>query len=142
MPFRIGNILRAAERYSSDRYGLDSIVCWSRLWLLLPDATKKDLQDARTELNNAVRLFLWSSLFLVWTVWSGWAIPIAAIAATFAYCWIIDAAEVYASLIQATFDLHRNLLYQALTWERPKDPEEERRVGQEVTHYLWNGKVK
>jgi hypothetical protein len=142
MPFRIGNILRSAERYSNDRYGLDAIVCWTRLWLLLPDPTKKDLQDARTELNNAVRLFLWSLLFLVWTIWSWWAIPIALTAATFAYCWTIDATEVYASLIQATFDLHRNLLYQALGWERPKDPKEENRVGQELTNYLWIGKVK
>lgn len=142
MPFPIGNILRSAERYSSDRYGLDAIVCWTRLWLLLPDPTKKDLQDARTELNNAVRLFLWSLLFLVWTIWSWWAIPIALTAATFAYCWTIDATEVYASLIQATFDLHRNLLYQALRWKLPEDPKEEKRVGQELTNYLWMGKVK
>lgn len=141
MSFRIGNILRAAERYSGDRYGLDSIVCWPRLWLLLPDATKKDIQDSRTELNNAVRLFLWSILFLVWTPLTYFAIPIALIAAAFAYCWTIDAAEVYASLIEATFDLHRHLLYQALRWELPKDPNEERRVGKQLTNYLWIGKV-
>jgi hypothetical protein len=141
MPFRIGNILRSAERYSGDRYGLDAIVCWTRLWLLLPDATKKDIQDSRTELNNAVRLFLWSFLFLVWTIWSWWAIPISAISAAFAYCWTIDAAEVYVSLIEATFDLHRHLLYQALRWEIPKDPNEERRVGKQLTNYLWIGKV-
>lgn len=141
MPFRIGNILRSAERYSFYRYGLDSIVCWTRLWLLLPDATKKDIQDSRTELNNAVRLLLWSLLFLVWTPLTWIAIPIALIAATFAYCWTTDAAEVYASLIEATFDLHRHLLYQALRWEIPKDPNEERRVGRQLTNYLWIGKV-
>ena len=141
MPFRIGNILRFAERYSLYRYGLDSIICWPRLWLLLPDATKKDIQDSRTELNNAVRLFLWSLLFLVWTPLTWIAIPIALIAATFAYCWTTDAAEVYASLIEATFDLHRHLLYQALRWEIPKDQNEERRVGKQLTNYLWIGKV-
>ncbi len=141
MPFRIGNILRAAERRPGDRYGLDAIVCWPRLWLLLPEPVKKDIQDARTELNNAVRLFLWSTLFLVWTIWTWWAIPIAVIAAAFAYCWTLDAAEVYATLIEATFDLHRHLLYQALRWELPKDPKEERRVGKQLTDYLWLGKV-
>jgi hypothetical protein len=141
MPTRLGNILRAAERRPGDRYGLDAIVCWPRLWLLLPDAVKKDIQDARAELNNAVRLFLWSTLFLVWTIWTWWAIPIALIAAAFAYCWTLDAAEVYATLIEATFDLHRHLLYQALRWDLPKDPKEERRVGKQLTDYLWLGKV-
>ena len=44
MPTRLGNILRAAEQRPLEKYGLDAIVCWSRLWLLLPDAVKKDLQ--------------------------------------------------------------------------------------------------
>jgi hypothetical protein len=141
MPTRLGNILRTAERYAGDRYGLDAIICWPRLWLLLPDPTKKDLQDARTELNNAVRLFLWSTLLLIWTIWSWWAIPIALIAAAFAYCWAIDAAEVYASVIEATFDVHRHLLYQALRREIPEDLNEERCVGKQLTNYLWCGKV-
>jgi hypothetical protein len=141
MPTRLGNILRAAERRPGDRYGLDAILCWPCLWILLPEPVKKDIQDARTELNNAVRLFLWSTLFLVWTIWTWWAIPISLIAAAFAYCWTLDAAEVYATLIEATFDLHRHLLYQALRWELPKDPQEERRVGQQLTNYLWLGKV-
>jgi hypothetical protein len=141
MPTRLGNILRTAERRPGDRYGLDAIVCWPRLWLLLPEPVKKDIQDARTEINNAVRLFLWSTLFLIWTIWTWWAIPIALIAAAFAYCWTLDAAEVYATLIEATFDLYRHLLYQALRWELPKDPQEERRVGKQLTDYLWLGKV-
>jgi hypothetical protein len=69
------------------------------------------------------------------------AIPIALIATAFAYCWTLDAAEVYATLIEATFDLHRHLLYQALRWELPKNPKEECRVGKQLTDYLWLGKV-
>lgn len=141
LPTRVGNILRAAERRPYYRYGLDAIVCWPRLWLLLPEAVKQDLQAAQTELNNAVRLVFWSGLFCMWEIWAWWAIPIGVIAAWFAYGWAIEAASVYGALIEATFDLHRSLLYQALNWQRPDDPEEERRVGNQLTDYLWRGAV-
>jgi hypothetical protein len=139
LPTRLGNILRAAERRPYHRYGLDAIVCWPRLWLVLPEATKKDLQTARVELNNAVRLFLWSCLGLGWAWWSWKIIPIALLAILFAYNWAIAAAATYADLIDASFDLHRNLLYQAINWRKPDDPNEERRVGQDLTNYLWRG---
>ncbi|WP_008307989.1 hypothetical protein [Leptolyngbya sp. PCC 6406] len=139
LPTRLGNILRAAERRPYSRYGLDAIVCWPRLWLLLPEAVKKDLQAAQTELNNAVRLVFWSLLFLIWSIWAWWAIPVGLITACVVYSWAIEAATVYASLIEATFDLHRQLLYQGLNWQRPDDPDEERRVGKQLTNYLWRG---
>jgi hypothetical protein len=141
LPTRLGNILRAAERRPRDRYGLDAIICWPRLWLLLPDPAKQELQAARTELNSSARLVLWSLLFLIWSIWAWWAIPLALISALLAYRWSLDAAEVYASLIEATFDLYRPLLYQALRWRIPDDPDEERRVGQQLTTYLWRGTV-
>ncbi|WP_414528468.1 hypothetical protein [Nodularia chucula] len=141
MPTRLGNILRTAERRPLEKYGLDAIICWSRLWLLLPEAAKKDLQNARADLNNAARLWLWSILFLVWAAFGAWwAIPLGILSALFAYYnWAIAAATTYGDLIEASFDLHRQLLYQALGWKKPDDPNEERRVGQQLTDYLWRG---
>jgi hypothetical protein len=63
MPTRLGNILRTAEQRPLEKYGLDAIVCWSRLWLLLPETARKDVQEARADLNTAVRVWLWSLLF-------------------------------------------------------------------------------
>ncbi|RCJ24599.1 hypothetical protein A6S26_18880 [Nostoc sp. ATCC 43529] len=140
MPTRLGNILRAAEQWPLEKYGLDAIVCWSRLWLLLPDAVKKDLQEARTDLNTAARVWLWSLLFIVWTIWAWWAAPVGIICAIFAYYyWALDAARNYGELIEATFDLHRHLLYQSLRWNLPPDPKVERCVGRDLTEYLWRG---
>lgn len=59
MPTKLGNILRAAESRPYDKYGLDAVICWSRLWLLLPDGVKKELQEARSNLNTAARFWLW-----------------------------------------------------------------------------------
>jgi hypothetical protein len=107
--------LRAAERRPSDRYCLDAIICWPRLWLLLPEPVKQELQAARAELNNSARLVLWSLLFLVWSIWAWrWVIPLSFLSALLTYRWSLEAAEIYASLIEATFDLYRALLYQAL----------------------------
>ncbi len=142
LPTRMGNILRSAERRPLKDYGLDAIVFWPYLWLLLPESTRKDIQEARSELNNAVRLFLWSVLFLVWTIWTWWAIPIAIISASFAYCWSLDAAETYAALFEAAFAIHRKLLYQAFGWDQPKDPNEERRVGKQMRNHIWYGDIK
>ena len=143
MPTRLGNILRTSERRPLEKYGLDAIICWSRLWLLLPESAKKDIQDARIDLNNAARLWLWSILFLVWAVFGAWwAIPLGILSALFAYYnWAIAAATTYGDLIEASFDLHRQLLYQALGWKKPDDPNEERRVGQQLTQYLWHGRI-
>jgi hypothetical protein len=62
------------------------------------------------------------------------------IAAIFAYYyWALDAARNYGELIEATFDLHRHLLYQSLRWNLPDKPSEERQRGHELTEYLWRG---
>jgi hypothetical protein len=141
LPTRLGNILRAAERRPYDRYGLDAIICWPRLWLLLPEGAKKELIEARSNLNNGVRLFTWSCLFLVWTLWSGWAIPAAIISASFAYSWILDSAIVYGDLLESVFDLYRIALYQALRFPLPSNSAEEKAMGEQVTQYLWRGSL-
>lgn len=140
MPTHMGNVLRAAEQRPLEKYGLDAIICWSRLWLLLPEAVKQDLQAARADLNTAVRVWLWSLLFVMWTIWAWWAAPIGLLSALFAYYfWAIDAARTYGELVEASFDLYRHLLYQSLRWNLPADPKEEHRVGKDLTQYLWRG---
>ena len=144
LPTRLGNLLRAAERKPLEKYGLDAVICWSRLRMLLPDAVKKDLQEARADLNAAVRVWLWSLLFCGWTFVGGslgttWPLVIGVLSAWFAYDWAIAAASAYGELLEAAFDLHRHLLYQSLRWGLPSDPVVEKRVGADLTQYLWRG---
>lgn len=51
MPTRLGNVLKAAELYSWERYQIDSVVIWSRLESDIPDAFSAPLQDAKTSLD-------------------------------------------------------------------------------------------
>jgi hypothetical protein len=139
LPTHLGNILRSSERRPYDRYGLDAIVCWPRLWLLLPENARKDIQEARLTLNNGVRVFAWSILFLVWSIWSFWAIPLALLSALFAYCWILDSAILYGELIESVFDLYRTALYQSLRFPLPTNPSEELAIGLQITEYLFRG---
>lgn len=139
MPTRLGNILRAAERKPSNRYGLDAVICWPRLWLLLPDGIKKELTEARAALDMQTRLWIWSTLFIVWSYWTIWALPIGVLAAAMTYRLMLHAAVVYGELLEATYDLHRPALYQALRWPLPQNPKDEQSKGKALTEYLWRG---
>jgi hypothetical protein len=78
---------------------------------------------------------------LVWgSLGAWWAVPLGILSALFAYYnWALAAAITYGDLIEASFDLYRHLLYESLRWKLPADPQEERRVGQQLTEYLWRG---
>ena len=142
MPTRLGNILRAAERRPVDKYGLDSVVCWTALWLVLPEQTEDRARPGTVHLDKALRMWLWGALFLVWTPWTWWAIPIAVIVPALAYhVGILGAATLFGDLVVAAYDLHRMSLYDSLHLPRPTSPVEERRVsgGTLVTNALWGG---
>ncbi|WP_204136970.1 hypothetical protein [Halomicronema sp. CCY15110] len=140
MPTRLGNALRAAEQRPKIKYGLDAILCWPRLWFLLPQAAQQELETARDALNAAVRLWFWGILSIIWGIWTGWAVAIGLMVALFAYYrWILDAAAIYAALLESAFDLYRLELYKSLRWPLPATPAEELKQGKKLTAYLWRG---
>lgn len=140
LPTTLGNILRAGETAPTHKYGLDAHVCWPRLWLLLPETTRQDLSAVRNTLMVCVELWAWGLLFLLWMIWSPWAILISVGWMFFAYTLSIQAARVYADLIESTFDLYRWDLYRAARWPLPRaSGEDEIKCGQQLTEFLWRG---
>ncbi len=139
MPTRLGNVLRAAENRPIYKYGLDTIICWPRLWLLLPDSDQKELTEARDSLDAAARIFLWSIIFLIWTLLAWWVPIVTLVVAFWAYRWALSAAEVYGDLLESVFDLHHFALYEALHWPIPTDTSQEESKGKELTNYLFRG---
>jgi hypothetical protein len=140
MPTRLGNLLRAAEERPRLKYGLDTVAVWPQFWLVLPKDTRDELMQARAALDAAARLWLWSVLFVVWTPWALWALPVAlVVAAATYYGSMLDAAEVYGDLMEAAFDVHRTELYKAARWPPTATPAEEAGAGAQLTEYLWRG---
>ncbi len=139
LPTRLGNCLRAAELRPWMKYGLDAVICWPHLWLLLPDEARQELSEARASVNGALFNLLWGVLFLVWTLWAWWAIFVGVAVALFAYWQALNAAEVYGNLLNAAFDLYRLTLYDALRWPQPLDTSDEKNSGQRLTEYLFRG---
>lgn len=148
MPTRLGNLLRSFEQKPQERYGLDAIICWPRLWILLPAELQTELTEARNAVNDAVQIWIWGVLFLVWTTWfwiSGnwWSlfppILVSISVMAFAYYWMLQAAMTYGQLVQSSFDMYRHSLYKALRWPLPQNPTEEIVQGKQLTAYLWRG---
>lgn len=139
MPTALGNVLRGAELRPWERYGLDTVIWWPRLWLVLPEAVKKELSEARARLDTLARVWFWGALFLIWTVWAWWAALVGLAVAFFTYGRMVNAAEAFGDVLVSAFDLHRIALYQHLRWPPPPNPAKERQIGKQMTAYLWRG---
>jgi hypothetical protein len=63
MPTQLGNVMKAAELYSWDRYRLDSVVIWPRLETTFENGLPDPVLDARTSLDLMVTLSAYSVLF-------------------------------------------------------------------------------
>jgi hypothetical protein len=139
MPTRLGDVLRAAETWPTDKYGLDAPKCWPRIWLVLPETARRELSDARSSLDQGAATWLWGLLFAVWIPWGWWAAIVAVAVPAGAYLWMLAAASVYGDLIESAFDVHRAALYEAVGYRPPSDPALELEAGRALTAYLWHG---
>lgn len=140
MPTRLGNGMRAAELRPSSRYGLDAVVCWPRLWLLLPDTSRQEITSARASLYLTAQAWTCAVLACAGAIWSWWALPLGIAAAAGIYYWpILGYARTYCDLVGAAYDVHRWLLYDALRWPYPDSPADERAQGLRLTLYLRAG---
>ncbi len=147
MPTKLGNILRAAELYAYDRYGIDSIIVWTRLRPLLTDKAGVSLQDSKIAIDFMLLMsVLATTITLIWC-------PLLAIFTNrlglFLLCalgwplaWICYQNAVQRSLdyseeLKAIFDLYRYELLKALNRPIPTDIEAERKEWQALSYFLY-----
>lgn len=139
-PTAVGNVLRAGEARPREKYGLDAVIVWPRLWLLLPDTARAELAAARRGLDLATAACVWGTLFVLFTPLAWWAAVAGLAVAIVAYrFWLTWQAAAFADLLDAAFDLYRGRLYEQLRWPLPANPGEERQAGARMTTYLWRG---
>ena len=140
LPTQFGNTIRAAETSSYHKYGLDAIVCWPRIWLLLPEQVQRELIDSRQKLEESIEFWVWGFLFLLWVFYSGWAAAISLVWMFIGYSFMNELACSFADLFESTFDLYRWELYKHLRWPLPgTSGETEIMLGKRITEFLWRG---
>jgi len=141
LPTRLGNVLRAAEDYPGDdeRYGMDAVFYWPRLYLVLPTDTRTLVEDYRSGLD---RMILAASLAVVFplaslvvlalahTSWLAWAISaaVALLAAAAAYQGAVSAAVAFGDVVRACFDTYRRALLQQMGLIPPASLDDERKL--------------
>ncbi|MFN3763291.1 MAG: hypothetical protein ACK4WK_08845 [Anaerolineae bacterium] len=139
-PTRLGDILRTAETRPRQRYGLDPLLLWPHLWLLLPESIRAELGSARARLDRLAQAWLWGLLFALWSFVWPWARVIALAWMGLAYALLLQAAAVFCDLVLAAFDTQRWRLYEALRWPLPaQSGEAEIASGQALTRFLQRG---
>lgn len=148
LPTELGNVLRSAERYPGDteRWGLDAVFWWPRLYLVIPDSARQQVDGTRTTLDQMVVLATLASLFSVTSIGFAGSTPVAvwlpcaggALALGYlSYRAAVSAAVVFGELVRSCFDLYRGPLLDSLGWDQPATWADERALWQTLQQQLY-----
>jgi hypothetical protein len=143
LPTRLGNVIRAFERYPAQAYGIDAIALWPRLIGKLDPAFAATIDEAKTSFDFMLNMSFLSgltTLFILaigiifplplrWTfVWPllGKLLFFALLTVVFYYL-SVNRAHDWGSQVKSAFDLYRFDLLKALGYlQRPFSYQEER----------------
>jgi len=147
---RLGNVLASTEDYPSVAYGMDVVFWWRRLFPLLPDTIRKEIEDALTSLlallNFATMVGLASAdggLYILRVKAGGWWWPLIVLVGGLLLAWLsyqgaVALAREYGQRLRAAVDLYRFDLLKALHQTLPKTPHEERLLWEQLEAWLYN----
>lgn len=151
LPTEFGNVLRAFETHPRRRYGLDGIAAWPRVAMLLSDTERAEVDEASTDLQFFVNLFVVTVLVgallaadaavhasSVGGGGVGVLLILTGTVAAAALCWraSIGAGRRWGSTVRAAFDLHRLELYARLGVRTPSTIAEDAVIGKAVNRLL------
>ncbi|MEV5408116.1 hypothetical protein AB0K60_04630 [Thermopolyspora sp. NPDC052614] len=131
MPTALGNILRGAEDHSRDRYAIDGVTAWPRLYPTLPESFQQTFASAAGDLDLMITVsglglafsLLGGALAAALLPWYGallccWA---GLLIAWWGYRGAVRAAEPYGELFRAAFDVYRWTLLDTMGLRRPAE---------------------
>lgn len=147
LPTKLGNILRAAERYPLHRYGAETIIVWPRLYHLLDRQVVEDVEDARASLEFLLVVSLWflfaglggaialnahGDPILIALVWA-----LVGVACSYlAYVSAIRAAVEYGEQLRSTIELYRLTLLEQLRIPVPTTLGEEQKEWKRLQNFV------
>jgi hypothetical protein len=147
LPTRLGNILRAAERYPYARYGAEPIILWPRLYHVMPREFLADVDEARSTLEFLLVTSLFCGLFgsvnLLILLATGAPLPLAVacfalglLLSWVAYQSALPAAAEYGEHLRAGAEVYRLQLLHALQLKSPSSLEEEKATWKAVLEFI------
>ena len=153
LPTRLGNRVRSVERYPAVQYGIDMVVLWPRLQAVLDKDYATRIDDAQISFNFMVNLSVLSILLAVFTGCIGLLYPPPGafmrvmvpvlMSLALAYCFYrlsVSQVNEWGGLARGAFDLYKGKLLTQLGYEqKPKDPEEERKLWDNITFQMMLG---
>ena len=147
LPTRLGNVIRAFERYPSVQYGIDAIHFWPRMVAVIPAGYAAALADARISLVFLLNLSFLFTILSIGTAVAGlyyqtpeplWTVAVPAIGFALLSIWLhrraISPASAWGELVKGAFDLYRWDLLKELGYEqRPRTRTAERELWRQIT---------
>ena len=159
LPTYFGNYLLSAEKYASLTYGMDVIFWWPRIWLILSDAEREEIEETLTPiitLLNAIFFLvigaIWTVFFIIMqivntakfsshTVWTAGCeifVLLGLVGIIYAlYQFAIMQTLPYGDNIRAVVDLHRFDLLKSLHQKMPPDIKEEKTSWKKLEEWVW-----
>jgi uncharacterized repeat protein (TIGR01451 family) len=149
LPTRLGNILRNAEDYCRQQYGISSVPLWPRLLAVIPTEYKEILSEAKTSFDfalNTLFLLLVAAVVTMTLAFAGhgdaellraagWRTLAYLGLAGLAFAMTLVRAHSWGLHIKAAVDLYRKALLDKLGYtQKPADIAAERET-------LWTGIV-
>lgn len=146
MPTGLGNTLRRAERTAGERYGLDTVRTYPRLYPHLSKQLDKeigqqlDLVDTGASIAVALGICALASTPLLGRVDAWSVLPLVpGLLAVVAVRGSRTAARHYGTLLSTAFDLHRFQMVEALRLPLPPNAEEEARQNETLRKFFKDG---
>ena len=154
LPTRLGNVIRNAEEYPREQYGISAIPLWPRLVPLIGKEYGAALDEAKSSfdffVNASTLAAVLAGFVAVLSVHTGLLFQDARLAAAClalglaagalahaAYIAAAGAAAAWGVQIKGAFDLYRGLLLKQLGYERTfTSREEERKVWRAVSRQI------
>lgn len=146
-PTALGNALAAMDDSAGRGYGVDSVVAWPRLYLVLGDRAKAVVDDRRDAMDAAARMAASAAVAtvgaaaLLWNAGLPWWLLVAAPAsiAVAAYGGAVQAAIAYGQAVHVAFDVHRFDLLKALRIDLPDSPDAEVAIYRQLSDHWRQG---
>jgi len=152
LPTRLGNALKASELYARDRYGIDAVFFWPRLYFVLPGDVRSTVAEARATMEEALNFsvvaiavaIIAAALLVVWQTfdWGPWLIVIiGCVGSRLSYRVGVAASLAFGETVRSCFDVYRHDLLKKLGCRLRARIDNEEPLWQQLKKYLYQGGI-